>query len=283
MKGCLSVLLVGAVTWGLLATGGCLVPKSRLDRANVANEEANHRLAKAREMARMQLADNRNLQGRLQAREQALDAKDEQIALETTRYAALKGKLDELKVLYDKEMARGEGLDITSPLPVEVDRALRRFAEANSTLMEYLPKRGMIKMKSDLSFALGSAVVQGQAKQALKKIVEILQSQPASGLKALVAGHTDDVPIGSATGRRHPDNWYLSAHRAIAVLKVLVGAGLAPQRAAAVGFGEYQPIAPNRTGSTGRKLGNQANRRVEIWIVPANRFLTTSAAKIADK
>jgi flagellar motor protein MotB len=39
-----------------------------------------------------------------------------------------------------------------------------------------------------------------------------------------------------------------------------------------MGFGEYHPVAPNKPG----KKGNQANRRVEIWIVPPGSFLTTA-------
>ena len=73
------------------------------------------------------------------------------------------------------------------------------------------------------------------------------------------------------TIQRHPDNWYLSVHRSVAVQEVLTGAGLAPQRVGLMGFSEYHPVAANASG----KGGNQANRRVELWIVPPDRFITS--------
>jgi len=69
---------------------------------------------------------------------------------------------------------------------------------------------------------------------------------------------------------------YLSVHRAVAIKKVMEKAGLAAARIGVMGFGEYHPIAPNKS-SGGKNRGNQANRRVEIWIVPPNRFLTSPA------
>ena len=44
-------------------------------------------------------------------------------------------------------------------LPPELDDALSRLAEANPQLMSYDAKRGMVKLRSDLTFALGSADV----------------------------------------------------------------------------------------------------------------------------
>jgi chemotaxis protein MotB len=49
-------------------------------------------------------------------------------------------------------------------------------------------------------------------------------------------------------------------------------AGLDPERIGAMGFGEYHPVEPNKPN----KKGNPKNRRVEIWIIPPDRFLTVS-------
>lgn len=73
-----------------------------------------------------------------------------------------------------------------------------------------------------------------------------------------VEGHTDNVPISS---EQFPSNWELSAARAVAVLKYLIGQGLPPQHLAAVGYGEYQPIAPNDD-----EQGRHRNRRVDIFV-----------------
>jgi len=160
-------------------------------------------------------------------------------------------------------------------LPAQVDEALQAFAAANPDLVEYSPAYGMVKLKSDLTFELGSDFVKDSAEAALKKFVAILNDPVAGGFNVFIAGHTDDVPIKrEETKRRHPDNWYLSVHRAVAVQQVLEEGGLAPDRICAMGFGEYHPVEPNKPG----RKGNEANRRVEIWIVPPDRFLTSPTA-----
>ena len=108
---------------------------------------------------------------------------------------------------------------------------------------------------------------------ALKKLAEVLNTADAKPFNIYVAGHTDDMPIVRAeTKREHPTNWYLSVHRAVAVQTVMAAAGLAQPRAGVMGFSEYHPVATNPPAHK----GNQANRRVEIWIVPPDRFLTST-------
>jgi chemotaxis protein MotB len=73
-----------------------------------------------------------------------------------------------------------------------------------------------------------------------------------------VDGHTDKKPIQSA---QFPSNWSLSAARAIAVVQYLISKGVPPQRLAAAGFGEFQPIDPGDSDEA-----NQHNRRIELKI-----------------
>jgi chemotaxis protein MotB len=47
--------------------------------------------------------------------------------------------------------------------------------------------------------------------------------------------------------------------------------GVAPERLSAIGYGEFQPVASNDT-----KDGRQANRRVEIVIMPKLTKVTES-------
>jgi chemotaxis protein MotB len=51
----------------------------------------------------------------------------------------------------------------------------------------------------------------------------------------------------------------LSAARAIAVVKYLIGKGVNPQRLVAAGFGEFQPIDTGTTEDAYRR-----NRRIEF-------------------
>lgn len=73
-----------------------------------------------------------------------------------------------------------------------------------------------------------------------------------------VAGHTDDVPINNAT---YSSNWALSSARALSIVNYFAFQGIDPQRMSAVAFGEYRPIADNRTVQ-----GRQQNRRVVIRV-----------------
>ena len=208
----------------------------------------------------------------------------------TTRLDASLGEaatLREQKQLLDAAVAearrRIEALGEVPPpvpivariLPAPVDEALVELQKANPDLIAYYPKHGMVKLKSDLTFDPGQDFVKPAATDALTKFVTIVNSPQAASLNVFVAGHTDDIPIGrEETRRRHPNNWYLSVHRAVAVQQVLAKAGLDPDRMCAMGFGEYHPVEPNRPN----KAGNPANRRVEIWLVPADRFLTAPSA-----
>ncbi|PNG26272.1 peptidoglycan -binding protein [Methylocella silvestris] len=73
-----------------------------------------------------------------------------------------------------------------------------------------------------------------------------------------VDGHTDRKPIQSS---QYPSNWSLSAARAIAVVQYLVSKGVSPQRLAAAGFGEFQPLDPAEGDDA-----NRHNRRIELKI-----------------
>ena len=73
-----------------------------------------------------------------------------------------------------------------------------------------------------------------------------------------VEGHTDNTPLTGAG--RFADNWALSLGRALSVVRFLSEQqGLPAQRLAALGYGEYQPIA---AGDDPALLAR--NRRIEL-------------------
>ena len=256
----------GAMVVGMMLLGGC-ASKAELDEAKAQCRRANDELKRVQEALAAMRADNQRLSAELQARDAALSAKDKEMALLSAERDKLKRSFDDLKALYDKK-----GLVLLSDmaLPKEMDEALRALVGKYPDLLEYDPKLGMIKFKSDMTFDLGSDQVKPAAQEALAKFVEIMNSAEAKPFNIYIAGHTDDIPIlKGPTLARHPNNWYLSVHRAVSVLQVMHKAGLENDRAAAMGFGEYHPIAPNAPGHK----GNALNRRVEIWIVPADKFM----------
>ncbi len=148
-------------------------------------------------------------------------------------------------------------------LPVELSTMLEDFAEKHD-MVTFDSSRGVIKFKSDLLFEKGSDKVASSAVQAVKSLCGILNSEEAKELDVIIAGHTDDIPIMKpATRAKHPTNWHLSAHRAIAVLNVMASNNIESKRMSVRGFGEYRPFVENKPN----KGGNPQNRRVEIYIV----------------
>lgn len=126
-----------------------------------------------------------------------------------------------------------------------------------------------IELKDSILFASGNADPSAQALTIFDEIATILEnySNPIQ-----VEGFTDNVPINSA---RYPTNWELSSARASAIVKVLASKGVAPERLAAVGYGEFQPIATNETSE-----GRAQNRRVAIMI--AKRKMERPGAKVEE-
>jgi chemotaxis protein MotB len=170
-------------------------------------------------------------------------------------------RLKDLQAKLDDLLAKGPGTAIRDP---ETNTALRDLAAQFPDLLDFDEKLGMIRFKSDMTFDLGSTDVKPRAKDALAVLAKILNRPEIAQNEIRVVGHTDDVPIRKMAGQLSPDNWYLSTNRAHSVLAVLRTDGITEARGQAAGWGEQRPIAPNAAG----KRGNEANRRVEIYVLP---------------
>lgn len=271
--------IVAAALAGLLLTGstGC-VCKAEYDKAVAAARRANEQLLTCQSGLQACRGDNQKLRDQLASRDASLRVKDDLLAQLRSGSTDLDQALKELHAKYQKLLdARAPGP--IGPLPQKVDLALRNLAKQNPDLMEYMPQYGMLKLKSDLTFDLGSAVVKPAADDALKQLAGIVNAPEAKDFHIYAAGHTDNVPLRKPeTIAKHGSNWGLSLHRAGAVVKVLATAGVEQRRLGAMGFSKYHPIAANDP-----KKGNAANRRVEIWIVPADRLLTVVSAVKPEK
>jgi len=151
-------------------------------------------------------------------------------------------------------------------LPQQMNEKLQEMA-ASSDMVDFDPATGMLKFKSDLLFDSGSDTVKAGAVESVQALAAIMNSDEGKPFNIVVVGHTDDVPIRKpATLKNHPSNWHLSVHRAISVQQMLGKNGIAPERMAVKGYGQYRPVEPNNPGNK----GNAANRRVEIFIVPGD-------------
>jgi chemotaxis protein MotB len=223
-------------------------------------------LEKAETELQGERAKAKELQAKLAAAESELQAKNSQIQTLMDARDRLKAAYEALRAEFDK--IKGQGMTpvtITKvvQLPPALDKLLKEFASKHPEILDYDSARGLLKWKSDLLFDLGSADLKPAALPALQEFAGILKSDAANGFDIMIAGHTDNTRIAKPqTRQQHPTNWHLSAHRAISVLFELTKDGVEPTRTTVMGYGEYQPIAPNDT--TEHK---QQNRRVEIYLV----------------
>ena len=112
-----------------------------------------------------------------------------------------------------------------------------------------------IELSSSLLFTSGDAIPNGAAFDIIEKVAKILApyENPIH-----VEGFTDNLPIQTA---QYPTNWELSTARAATIVRMLPLDGVSPGRLAAVGYGEFQPVADNATAE-----GRGRNRRVVLVI-----------------
>src|SRR4051812_20216952 len=176
--------------------------------------------------------------------------------------ASLQSQLDAINAKYADALNRPTG---GTALPAPLSNELQAFANKNPDLVDFDAAHGIVKFKSDVTFASGSADVTPKAKEAIQRFAQILSSPAASGYELLVAGHTDNQKVVNSETIKHGhlDNWYLSAHRAITVAAELRNHNINPQRLGCVGYADQRPVAANTTSN-----GQQQNRRVEVLILP---------------
>ncbi|WP_122544144.1 flagellar motor protein MotD [Pseudomonas viridiflava] len=131
-----------------------------------------------------------------------------------------------------------------------------------------------IELNSSLLFGSGDAMPSDKAFTIIEKVAGIVKrfDNPIH-----VEGFTDDQPISTA---QFPTNWELSSARSASIVRMLAIDGVNPARLASVGYGEFQPIAPN-TSATGRAK----NRRVVLVIsrnLDVRRSLTSTGTANAQ-
>ncbi len=118
--------------------------------------------------------------------------------------------------------------------------------------------RMVIQLPQDILFASGSATIGADGRSTIQEIGSVLAE--LSDREFQVEGHTDNVPIST---ERFPSNWELSSARALSVVRLLIQAGVSPERVSGAGFGEFHPVASNADATSRRR-----NRRIEIVMLP---------------
>lgn len=96
-----------------------------------------------------------------------------------------------------------------------------------------------IEMNSSVLFESGSSILYPRVVPILTQLGRVMIDFPNH---VHVEGYTDTVPINT---EMFPSNWELSGSRAATVVRLFEFTGVKPDRLAAIGYGEYYPVAEN--------------------------------------
>ena len=159
---------------------------------------------------------------------------------------------------------RGQGKDDFEKLAAEIKKNIqegRKNGNGEGDLPQVkfiIDKRGLVLRFSErFFFDSGEASIRPEVIPVLDGIAKTLEKIPNH---IRIEGHTDSVPIHTP---RFPSNWELSTARATSIVHyALTHYRFEPTRLSAAGYGEFRPIASNKTPE-----GRSQNRRVDIVIL----------------
>ena len=143
-------------------------------------------------------------------------------------------------------------------LKANISKSLLGFSDKGLTVNV---KNGKVyvSMEEQLLFPSASIDINAKGKTALMQLAGALNQQ--KDVTIMVEGHTDNVPMRSATIK---DNWDLSVLRATSIARILTTEGeVDPTRVVATGRSEYLPVDTAETPEARAK-----NRRIEIILTP---------------
>lgn len=158
---------------------------------------------------------------------------------------------------------------------IALEKSLSKEISDKEVTLEMAEKGLVVTFLSEILFDSGKATIKKAADVSLNKVADVAKDI-VPDLNIGVEGHTDNVPIKHSGWK---SNWELSTARATSVIHYLINEkGVAPQRLAAIGYGEFRPVASNDTPE-----GRRKNRRVEIVIMPKISKATGGVGKKAKK
>lgn len=256
--------LITVAALGLVLTG--CVPQEKYNAMKLEADALREQLQEAQAAASAAKSAEAAWKSQYDKLIEQLNGKDSMANLSAKEAAELRAQLEAMRAKYEDAM-KNRGTEFVA-LPAELNNALSELARQNPDLMEFDSATGVVKFKSDVTFAKGSADLTPNAKQVIGRVAQILNTPVAKDYELLVAGHTDSTPVNNpaTVHAGHKDNWYLSAHRALVVGKELMNSQVRPSRIGAAGYGAERPVASNGTSE-----GQAKNRRVEIAVLPTTR------------
>jgi len=213
----------------------------------------------------------------LRAEQAASAASRAEVGNLTAQVAALREQLARIAAALDVSEAKvkvqqGQIVDLGKRLNLALVSKVEELAQYRSEFFgkvrQIIGNRPDIRIvgdrfvfQSEVLFGQGSADLQDGAKKQLDPILDALKAIAAKMPPDLnwvlrVDGHTDHRKISTP---EFPSNWELSTARAISVVRYAIERGIPPNRLAAAGFADNQPIDQGNTEDAYRR-----NRRIEL-------------------
>ncbi len=200
-----------------------------------------------------------------------VDVLNQQIAALRKQLAAIEDALSASEAANKESQSKiaDLGARLNVALAQKVQELNRYRSDFFGRLRQILGSRPDIRVAGDrfvfessVLFDVGKADISGAGKQSLETLASAVldlerEIPPDIPWILRVDGHTDNRPLTGAG--QYKSNWELSAARAVAVVQYLVSKGVEPDRLAAAGFGEFQPIDQ---GTDEDSLAR--NRRIEL-------------------
>lgn len=210
-----------------------------------SNRSANKNLGRTKTQLASARSELERQEAELAAKQKALKQREQELASKTGELNKTAGELSKTaNALEQEKKARQEA-------EAKAKAALASLEEIGRVKEE---ARGMvITLSGAVMFKTNDAVLLEIAKRQLSKVAEALQEQDESK-KIVIEGHTDSRGSDRA-------NRTLSQSRADSVRSYLISQGVSSGRITAIGKGESEPIANNKSAD-----GRANNRRVEIIV-----------------
>jgi chemotaxis protein MotB len=259
----LSFLMVAVLTVaaGCASTGKSDRAVEEWDRLSAQNESLQERIDLLQE--RLAACNSQRLDSSavIQFQGAMIEAKGQVIQEQQDRLSSQQQVIQEQAQVINTQQ---EAVEIVARTYNLLSNAFRPELGAGTVTMKV--ENGILQMNlaSAILFPSGSAALSASGKELVDKVAGGLEQIP---YQVVVAGHTDNVPIGGSLAERFPTNWHLAAARAVSVIQELESAGIRGSRLVAGSFGQYSPVASNETAE-----GRAKNRRIEFRIVPIVNF-----------
>jgi chemotaxis protein MotB len=154
----------------------------------------------------------------------------------------------------------GTGQAPLEDLRDKVDALIARTPELKDKVRTRDDAEGLgIEFRDALLFDSGSPKLREEAQPAIAEIARLLRELP--GRPVIIEGHTDEVPINTASFH---SNWELSSQRAINVLQSLQSSGVPRERMSARAYADTRPLATPAEQDLEKRRAS--NRRVLIRV-----------------